>query len=115
MSETLKNKFPFASLDFLPGRRALTIAEIAQRLSVSPKHIYALIEEGKLTAINITSQAASDRKYWRITIESYREFILLNLSNHPGDSLVQTMSVDALVELHREITSRLEEEGVTYA
>ena len=58
----------------------LRILEIAERLSVSLKHIVALIEGAKLRAINVGMKSLSGRRYWRIPIESYRKFILQNLS-----------------------------------
>lgn len=64
----------FPSLDF-QGRTALYVFEVAQKLGVTERHIRDLIMEGRLRAVNIAGKNVTDRKFYRIPIEAYREFV----------------------------------------
>ena len=67
------DQLTFPSLEFSAERRALTVNEIAARLGVSWQHVINLIECGRLRAINIGS--GTTLHYYRIPVESYREFL----------------------------------------
>ncbi len=67
-------QFEFPSLDF-PGRTALYVFEVAQRLGISERHVIDLIEEGKLRALNIAGQNLTDRRFYRIPAEAYRDYV----------------------------------------
>jgi len=62
------------SLDF-PGRQTVLVTEIAERIGLSPKHLYELIDEGKLVVLDAKS-AGSSRRCARVPIECYRDFIV---------------------------------------
>jgi hypothetical protein len=65
----------FASLDF-PGRETLNPREVAQRIGCSVDHIYDLIFEGQLHAIDISGRNNSThRRSLRVPIESWRKFL----------------------------------------
>jgi excisionase family DNA binding protein len=76
MPPEIKNEIP--SLDF-PGRTTLYVHEVAAKLSISERHVADLIDEGRLRAVNIAGKNITDRKFYRIPIESYREFIQASL------------------------------------
>ena len=61
----------FASLLF-PGRTVLYVGEVAAKLQVTEQHVLDLIDEGQLRAINI---GGGTRKFWRIPIEAYHDFL----------------------------------------
>ena len=64
---------PFPSLDF-PNRDSLNPVEAAHRLGCSVQHIYNLVVDGRLRAINI-SRPGCKRRFFRIPIESWRKFL----------------------------------------
>jgi excisionase family DNA binding protein len=66
-------------LDLLlfPGRRVLSVREVAERLSIGEQQVRDLIEEGKIMAINIGGHA---RKFWRIPVDEYERFLRENCS-----------------------------------
>lgn len=53
--------------------RYITIQTVAQRLSCTDNHVYALIREGKLQAVKIGERAL------RISERSYDDFVVKNL------------------------------------
>ena len=57
------------------GRFTLRVEEVARALSVSGRHVIDLIEEGKLRAINIGGENPSGRKFYRIPVEAYRDYL----------------------------------------
>lgn len=65
----------FESLDF-PDRQVLYPFELAARLGCSSRHIHDLILDGELRAIDLSGRGSfSGRKYIRIPIESWRQFL----------------------------------------
>ncbi len=73
----LAQPLEFASLVFPPGRTILSVPEIAQRLGVTRTHLYALIEDGTLQAINA---GGTGRSYWRVPVEAFNDFVRRNHS-----------------------------------
>ncbi len=71
------NPLEFPSLAFPPGRMILSVPEIAGRLGVTRAHVYALIEDGSLQAINT---GGTGRYYWRVPLEAFNDFIRRNHS-----------------------------------
>lgn len=71
MSEQLM----FPSLAFPKERRVLYVFEVAEMLRVTQRHVIDLIDEGKLKAVNIAGDNSTDRKFYRIPVESYDAFI----------------------------------------
>ena len=68
-------QFEFPSLDF-PGRNVLYPHECAAKIGCHVDHIYDLIEEGQLKAIDISGRNnLTDRRCARIPIESWRLFL----------------------------------------
>lgn len=64
----------FHSLLF-PGRKILYVAEVAERLAVTERHVIDLIEEGLLRAINIGGDNVSGRKFYRIPVEAFEAYL----------------------------------------
>ncbi len=65
----------FASLDF-PDRHLLYPHELADRLGCCIRHVYDLIAEGQLRALNISGGGNnSDRRSIRVPIECWRQFL----------------------------------------
>lgn len=104
--------FPFASLDF-PGRSTLYPHEIEERLGISRKHFDNLVEENLMPAIDIAgdheapNRANQRRRYWRVPIESYRQFILTRISGPLRKDLLKTLPEKTLRDLHHELTEIL--------
>ena len=74
-TEQTKIKMQFPSLDF-PRRTTLYPHECAARMVCTVKHIYDLIEEGELMAVDISGRNnLTDRRSIRIPIEGWRAFI----------------------------------------
>lgn len=59
-----------------PGRTVLYVSEVAQKLDVTEQHILNLIEEGRLTALNVGT--TNGRKFWRIPVESWAAYLKAN-------------------------------------
>lgn len=55
-----------------PGRKVLYVAEVAERLEVTERHVRDLIDEGKLGAINI---GGGEMKFWRIPVTEFEKFL----------------------------------------
>lgn len=66
---------PFPSLDF-PRRESVSPAEAARRLGCSLQHVYNLIIEGHLPAIDISRPgSARRRRRYTIPVEAWRKFL----------------------------------------
>ncbi|UYZ59551.1 helix-turn-helix domain-containing protein [Hymenobacter latericus] len=48
------------------GARRLTVAEVAQRLSITPAKVYKMIEAGQLPAHNLNEKSTNQRACWRV-------------------------------------------------
>jgi len=57
------------------ARAVLSVSEVASKLGVSGRHVQNLIEEGKLRAINIGSDSASGRKFYRIPVNWFEDYL----------------------------------------
>ncbi|MBC8010050.1 MAG: hypothetical protein H7067_08135 [Burkholderiales bacterium] len=68
----------FASLDF-PGRTTITIAEMAEKLGVSCRHLEKEVDSAGLVALDIKGVKASKRSL-RIPVECYRDYVLKRLT-----------------------------------
>lgn len=99
MTEQLQ--FPFTSLDF-PGRVTLTVDEIATRLGATTQHILDLIEEGELVAVDLSGKGAT-RRYCKIPVEAYREFIVKRMTGPRRRELLAALPKPTLRELYREL------------
>jgi hypothetical protein len=65
----------FVSLDF-PDRHLLYPHELADRMGCCIRHVYDLIAEGQLRAIDISGRNnSSDRRSIRVPIEAWRQFL----------------------------------------
>jgi len=62
----------FPGLSFT-GRAVLYAHEVAAKLRCDVRHIYDLVDSGKLRAINIGG--LSERRYLRIPIEAWEAFV----------------------------------------
>lgn len=95
------------SLDF-PGRQTVLVTEIAERLGLSPRHLYELIDEGRLVVLDAKTEGSS-RRCARVPIECYRAFILglLTGSVDGRGALLRTLPKATLRELRRDIDALL--------
>ena len=75
-SDTQQIEFP--SLGFDPARTVLYVFEVAAKLRISEQHVIDLIEEGKLRAVNIAGANCTDRKFYRIPVEAWSEYLRVN-------------------------------------
>ena len=73
------HKPDFGSLKFDASRTVLYVHEVARKLRVTETHVIALIDEGKLRAVNIGGKGTSGRKFYRIPTESFYSYIQENL------------------------------------
>ncbi len=94
-------QFPFPSLDF-PGRTALTISEIAERLGISDQHVLNLADDGSFPGLELKGAKASKRSL-RIPIENYRDFIVSRMTGPARNQFLRVLPRAALRDLHREI------------
>ena len=69
------------------GRTSLGVGEVAKTLHCTKDHIYDLISEGKIKAVNIGGDPvvaggtnATNRKFWRIPVSAYDQFVKDNQS-----------------------------------
>lgn len=69
----------FPSLTFPKDRRVLYPHELAALLRCSVDHIYDLIDEGKIRAVDISgANNISERRTLRIPVESWGQFVTAN-------------------------------------
>lgn len=68
----------FGSLLFDRKRNVLYVSEIAEKLDVTERHVINLIEEGKLRAINVGGENVSGRKFYRIPVDWWMEYLKAN-------------------------------------
>jgi len=64
----------FGTLLF-PGRTVLYVSEVAERLAITERHVLDLIEEGKLRAINVGGENVSGRRFYRIPVHWYEDYL----------------------------------------
>lgn len=70
------DQMEFVSLAFPKDRKVLRVEECAAKLDCSNEHVYNLIEEGQLRAVNISGMNnLTDRRCLRIPIEAWDAFI----------------------------------------
>lgn len=69
----------FPSLAFPADRTVLYAHEVAGKLRCDVRHVYDLIDEGKIRAVNIAGgNNASDRRFVRIPIEAWQAYLREN-------------------------------------
>lgn len=100
--------FPFASLDF-SGRTAVTLGEIAEKLSCTPEHLANEIEHGALIALDLKGATASKRAI-RVPIESYRAYVLKRMTGEFRADFVRDLPFAVRRALLREVASSLLED-----
>ena len=66
-------------------RKMVTVPVAAAELGVSAKHIYALVAEKQLSAIDISASGNGGPNSWRICMESVRRFRQSRAINHATD------------------------------
>ena len=70
-----------AELTPAEGRKVLRAEECAELLRCNVRHIYDLVEEGKIRAVNISGgNNLSERRFVRIPVSAWAEFIHENLT-----------------------------------
>ena len=87
-------------IDF-PGRRVVTVYEIASALRVAPQHVTNLVEDGTLSAYDL-NRAAGTRRLLRVSIEEYRRFLACRLIGPGRIRFLEALPIDALRDLHRD-------------
>lgn len=60
------------SAKLFPGRKTLTLNEVADALSICRDQVLGLIDEGLLDAVNIGTR---QRAHWRISVEAFDAFV----------------------------------------
>jgi excisionase family DNA binding protein len=65
----------FPSINFGPDRKALRPQEVAAKLDITVRHVYDLIDEGQLRAINCTGATKANRRYARIPVEAFEAYV----------------------------------------
>ena len=66
----------FPELLFPPTRATLRPAEVAEKVSCTTEQVFSYVEEGSLSALDITGKGnASDRRHIRIPTSSYYAFL----------------------------------------
>ncbi|WP_221029924.1 hypothetical protein [Actomonas aquatica] len=89
MPEQLEFTRILACLDF-PGRRVVTVHEIAEALGFTPRHVAGWIESGDLLSVDGKGNGSSRSRH-RVPIDSYRDFIVRRLTDpeHRREFLLQ--------------------------
>lgn len=67
----------FPGLSFT-GRAVLYAHEVAAKLRCDVRHVYDLVDAGKIRAINIGGCSLSERRYLRIPVEAWDAFVREN-------------------------------------
>lgn len=99
-------QLPFDCLDF-PGRATVTLAEIATKLGGSTQHYSNLIDDGTLTALDLTGHTGS-RRMLRVPVDEYRRFVLACLTNREKRAdFIGELPQRTLLEIRAEIDRRL--------
>lgn len=76
---TAPQQLDFPSLAFPKDRQMLYAHEIAAKLRCTVDHVYDLIDEGKMRAINISgANNLTDRRHLRIPVEAWNAFVRKN-------------------------------------
>jgi len=75
MEKIEPQQMEFPSLAFPKDRTVLYVFEVAAKLRVSERHVIDLIEEGKLRAINIAGANATDKRFYRVPVESWESYL----------------------------------------
>ncbi len=93
---------------FTEGRekRLISPHEAAEILGVSTQHISNLIDEGRISALNIASRGAL-RRVWRIIPESLSDLIINSLCASPEDLGLSGVPTAALESLRNRIDEHL--------
>lgn len=75
-----------------PGRATLKVAEVAEALRCDDQHIFNLVEEGRLTGIDIRNgdlitspkqlPKGSRRRWLRIPVSAYDTFVRARATTH---------------------------------
>lgn len=102
-------ELPFALLEF-HGRSILSVQEAAERLDCTRRHICNLIDAQELAAINIGT--GQTRTSARIPVEAFRDFVIRSMTCPWEQSPLRTLPVQALIRLHRDLTTHLSQKGV---
>lgn len=107
MSAHPQTELPFPSLDF-SGRGAVTLGEIARKLSFTVEHLSHLVDEGTLVALDGKSKEVS-RRALRIPLEEYRQFVLKRLTGPGRTKFIAGLPAATLRELRKEIEAALQQ------
>lgn len=83
-------------------KRFISTQEVAGILNISSAHVANLIDEGRLSAINIASKN-SLRKVWRLLPESVYDFIISHFAMNPDEMGFANVPETALVNLRNRI------------
>ena len=84
----------------------LTVDDICKKLRRSDRHVINLIDSGQITAIN-TSVCQNKRRYYRIPIESYRDFIIRRMSGPARKEFLQSLPRDTLLKVYHQLKELL--------
>jgi hypothetical protein len=75
----MPEQMEFPSLAFDVDRQVLYPFEVARKLRCTTNHVFDLIEEGKMRAINIAGgNNLTERRFLRIPVEAWESFVRQN-------------------------------------
>lgn len=92
---------PFACLDF-PGRTTISLGEMAGRLGCSVNHLLNEVEHNALVGLNLKGTKATRRNI-RVPIESYRAYVLKNMSGPFRADFISELPPSIKRQLRREM------------
>lgn len=95
----------YGSLLF-PGRKSLTVTEVARKLNFSVQHIINLIHSGELNALNNSKAPKQTRASLRIPVESYHEFLAARLVHGQNVSPIFDLPEDVQLDIYRRLRSK---------
>ncbi|MBE7538474.1 MAG: helix-turn-helix domain-containing protein [Opitutaceae bacterium] len=90
-----------------PGRKTLTVGEIARVLRVSPDHVTNLIHDGTLGAFHL-GRSINTRQTLRVSVEEFHRFMLCRVSSTSRNQHLEAMPQETLQGIASDIARILE-------
>lgn len=103
-------ELPYSLLE-TNGRSVLTVAEIAEQLCCTPRHVTSLIDSGELVAIDISGKGTS-RMRARVPVEAWRDFVVRSVSAPLPKSPLRHLPANTLLRLYHELAEHLRAKGI---
>ena len=99
---------PLVRLDCLdfPGRSAVSLREMADKLGVSCDLLERLVDDGTLVALDLARRTGT-RRLLRVPLDEYRRFAILRLTGSARSEFLAQLPPEALRALAAEIAALL--------